>query len=334
MNRLLASFSLAAAAVLALPALAQDRITATHVFPKNFVYAQSFLEFVRKANAAGKGVFEISVRGGPEAIPMMEQANAARNGVVDMVYSPCSFYAATVPECDAVVASSIDGPRARKSGAYEAFNQAHRSRMGVQYLGWFDSGIQFHLWSTKEFKFDPKGDLDIRGFKVRGNPIYNAFLTNHLGAQVITLNSPEMYTALERGTVDISPWTSIGVMDSQWDKYLKYRLDPGFFSTDLGVIVNLQKWNALGAKTREILNRVSIEHERASLRTLGELRKKEFAELERRGVKAQAMPPAAGKRFVEAARKYNYQRMKERLDKLPNGPASYGRFVKLFGPGA
>jgi TRAP-type transport system periplasmic protein len=334
MKRLLASFSVAAVAVLALPAAAQDRITATHAFPKNFVYSQSFLEFVRKANAAGKGVFEISVRGGPEAIPMMEQANAARNGVVDMVYGACSFYAATVPECDAVVASSIDGPTARKSGAYEAFNQAHQKRMGVQFLGWFDSGIQFHLWSTKEFKFDAKGDLDIRGFKVRGNPIYNAFLTNHLGAQVITLNSPEMYTALERGTVDISPWTSIGIMDPQWDKYLKYRLDPGFFSTDLGVIVNLQKWNALSPKTREILNRVSIEHEQASLKTLGELREKEFAELARRGVKAQAMPAEAGQRFVEAARKYNYQRMKDRLDKLPDGPAAYERFVKLFGPGA
>ncbi len=325
---------LAAAVVFVQPASAQDRITATHAFPKNFVYSQSFLEFVRKANIAGKGVFEISVRGGPEAIPMMEQANAARNGVVDMVYSACSFYAATVPECDAIVASTIDGPKARKSGAYDAFNQAHQKRMGVQYLGWFDSGIQFHLWSTKEFKFDSKGDLDIRGFKVRGNPIYNAFLTNYLGAQVITLNSPEMYTALERGTVEISPWTSIGLMDSQWDKYLKYRLDPGFFSTDLGVIVNQQKWNALSPKTREILTRVSIEHERSSLKALGELKEKEFAELARRGVKAQAMAPEAGRRFVDAARKYTYQRMKERLDKLPDGPASYERFVKLFGPGA
>jgi TRAP-type C4-dicarboxylate transport system, periplasmic component len=45
---------------------------------------------------------------------------------------------------------------------------------------------------------------------VRGNPIYNAFLTNYLGAQVINLNSSELYTALERGTVDITAWTQIG----------------------------------------------------------------------------------------------------------------------------
>ena len=82
------------------PAIAQDRLTATHTFPANWVYSRSFLEFVKKANDAGKGVFTIQVRGGPEAIGMMEQPNAARDGVVDMVYTPCAFYAATVPECD------------------------------------------------------------------------------------------------------------------------------------------------------------------------------------------------------------------------------------------
>ena len=55
----------------ALPAAAQDTISATHVFPASLIYSRSFLEYVKKANAAGKGVFTIQVRGGPEAIGMM-----------------------------------------------------------------------------------------------------------------------------------------------------------------------------------------------------------------------------------------------------------------------
>jgi TRAP-type C4-dicarboxylate transport system substrate-binding protein len=77
--------SLAAAMLAGFPALAQDTITATHVFPASQIYSRSFLEYVKKANQAGKGVFAIQVRGGPEAIPMMEQPRAARDGVVDMV---------------------------------------------------------------------------------------------------------------------------------------------------------------------------------------------------------------------------------------------------------
>src|SRR3989337_245517 len=104
------------------PAIAADSITATHVFPASQIYSRSFLEYVKKANQAGKGVFAIQVRGGPEAIPMMEQAGAVRTGVVDMVYTPCAFYAAQVPECDAVAASTIDGPTARKNGGMELLN--------------------------------------------------------------------------------------------------------------------------------------------------------------------------------------------------------------------
>ena len=316
----------------ALPVAAEDRLTATHTFPANWVYSRSFLEFVKKANDAGKGVFTIQVRGGPEAIGMMEQPNAARDGVVDMVYTPCAFYAATVPECDAVSATTIDGPAARKNGAYDALKAAHIRRMGVYYLGWFDSGIRFNIWGTKEPKLDASGHLDIKGFKVRGNPIYNAFLTNYLGAQVINLNSTELYTALERGTVDLTAWTQIGLMDPNWDKFLKYRVEPAFFSTDLGVVINVRKWNGLSAKTREILDRLAAEHEASSIKDLSALRTKEFAELEKRGMKVITMSPDASKRFIKGAQDASWARMKERMEKA-GGPQDAERIQKLFAPG-
>src|SRR6266480_995858 len=302
-------FALALGLALGAPVLAADTISATHVFPASLIYSRSFLEFVKKANDAGKGEFTIQVRGGPEAIGMMEQPGAVRSGVVDMVYTPCAFYAAVVPECDAVSASSVDGPTARKNGGLELLDQIHQKRMGVKLLGWVDSGIRFCLWSTKEPKFDANGQIDIRGFKVRGNPIYNAFLTNYLGAQVINLNSSELYTALERGTVDITAWTQIGLMDLNWDRYIKYRILPDFFETDLMIIMNQKKWTSLSPKTREILQRTAIEHESASLQSLQELWKKEQAELAQRGIKTLAQSPDASRRFVAGARAASLARM-------------------------
>jgi TRAP-type C4-dicarboxylate transport system substrate-binding protein len=324
-------FALVSACVLAAPAFAVDTITATHVFPASLIYSRSFLEFVKKANDAGKGEFTIQVRGGPEAIGMMEQPGAVRSGVVDMVYSPCAFYAAVVPECDAVSASSIDGPTARKNGGTELLNQIHQKRMGTVLLGWVDSGIRFDLWSTKEPKFDAAGAIDIKGFKVRGNPIYNAFLTNYLGAQVINLNSSELYTALERGTVDLTAWTQIGLMDLNWDRYIKYRIQPDFFSTDLIILVNQKKWESLSPKTRQILQRVAIEHETSSLHDLQALWKKEQAELAKRGIKTVSQSAEASKKFVAGARAASLARMKERMEKS-GGTENYDRVVKLFTP--
>ena len=313
-------------------ALAADTISATHVFPASLIYSRSFLEFVKKANEAGKGQFAIQVRGGPEAIGMMEQPGAVRSGVVDMVYTPCAFYAAQVPECDAVSASTIDGPTARKNGGMDLLNQIHQKRIGVYNLGWVDSGIRFDLWSTKEPKLDSTGHIDIKGFKVRGNPIYNAFLTNYLGAQVINLPSTELYTALERGTVDLTAWTQIGLMDLNWDRYLKYRILPDFFSTDLHILVNLKKWQSLSPKTRDILQRVAIEHEVSSLQALQKLWSEEQAELKKRGIKTVAQSPDASKRFVEGARSASLARMKERMEKS-GGMENFEKIVNLFTPG-
>ena len=329
MKRLIAAVT---AALLAVPALAQDTISATHVFPASLIYSRSFLEYVKKANEAGKGVFTIQVRGGPEAIGMMEQPGAVRSGVVDMVYTPCAFYAAAVPECDAVSASTIDGPAARKNGGAALLNQIHQKRAGVVMLGWVDSGIRFNLWSTRAPTLDASGHIDIKGYKVRGNPIYNAFLTNYLGAQVINLPSTELYTALERGTVDLTAWTQIGLMDLNWDRYVKYRIGPDFFSTDLIILVNQKKWNSLSAKSRDILQKTAIEHEISSVKALQALWTKEQAELQKRGIRTLQQSDAASKKFVAGARAASLQRMKERMEKS-GSMENYDKVIKLFTPG-
>src|SRR2546428_676826 len=224
-------FALALGLALGAPVLAADTISATHVFPASLIYSRSFLEFVKKANDAGKGEFTIQVRGGPEAIGMMEQPGAVRSGVVDMGYSPCAFYA-----------------------------------------------------------------------------------------------------ALERGTVDITAWTQIGLMDLNWDRYIKYRILPDFFETDLMIVMNQKKWSSLSAKTREILQRAAIEHESASLQSLQGLWKKEQAELAQRGIKTLAQSPEASRRFVAGARAASLARMKERTEKA-GGMENYERVVQLFTPG-
>jgi len=315
----------------AMPAKAMDTLSAVHAFPTTWVYSKSFLEYVRKVNAAGKGIVEIKVRGGPEAIGQFEQPNAVRDGVVDMVYTPCAFYAGSVPECDAVSSSTLDGPTARKSGALAALNEAHIRRMGVTYLGWMDSGIRFHMWFKSQPKIDANGNLDIAGVKLRGNPIYNAFFTNYLKAQIINLPSTEAYTALERGTVDATGWTEIGLMDANWDKFLKFRLDPPFFTTDLGVIINVRKWNSLSDKSKEILQKVMIEHEVSSMKDLRELRNREFAELEKRGVKGVSLGATAAAKFADEARNASYERMRERLAKI-GASDDVSKFKNLFAP--
>ena len=91
-------------------------------------------------------------------------------------------------------------------------------------------------------------------------------------------------------------------------------------------------WESLSPKTREILQRVAIEHETASERELQELWKKEQAELAKRGLKTVSQSPEASKRFVAGARAASLQRMKERMEKA-GGMENYDKVVQLFSPG-
>jgi TRAP-type transport system periplasmic protein len=318
------------AALMAGPALAQDTLTAVHVFPTTLIYTQSFLEFVDKVNERGEGVIQIDVRGGPEAIGMFQQADAVRDGIVDMSYAPGSFYAGAFPERDALVASNITAIEARENGGIDLINEIHQEKMGVYYLGWFDSGVTYNLWMVNEPQFDGDGNLDVSGIRLRGNPVYNAFFTNYLGAQVIDIPTTEVYSALERGIIDATGWTQIGLVDLRWDEFVRYRVEPAIFSTDLGVIINMESWSALSEEARDILQQVAIEHERDSVEKLRQRRDEEFAVLEERGMTTVALEGEAAQRYLEAARDETWARMREQMEQHPMGVTHYDTLIEKF----
>ncbi len=309
---------------------AEDKISAVHAFPETLIYTKSFLSFVDKVNEAGKGVVQIDVRGGPEAIGMFQQPDAVRDGIVDMVYTPGSFYGGTVPEKDAMVASNLTAVETRANGGTELMDQVHQEKMGVKYLGWFDSGVCYNLWTRNEPAFDDQGNLEVDGLKLRGNAVYNAFFTNYLKAQVIDLPTGEVYSALQRGVVDATGWTQIGLIDLKWNEFLNYRIEPCFFSTDLGVIVNLDKWNSLSDESKKIIQDVAIQHEADSVSALKGKRDEDFAALEAAGMKVVSLEGEAKANYLAAAREKTWERMKGLMADSPQGDGNYDKLIGLF----
>ncbi len=311
-------------------AYAEDTVTAVHAFPETLIYTKSFLSFVDKVNEAGKGVVQIDVRGGPEAIGMFQQPDALRDGVVDMVYTPGSFYAGSLPEKDALVASNLTAIETRENGGIALIDQIHQEKMGVKYLGWFDSGVCYNLWTREAPEFDDKGNLKVEGLKLRGNAVYNAFFSNYLGAQVIDLPTGDVYAGLQRGVVDATGWTQIGLIDLKWNEFLNYRIEPCFFSTDLGVIINLEKWNSLSPEAQKILQDVAIQHEKDSVEALRAKRDDDFAKLEEQGMKVVSLEGEAKANYLKAARDKTWERMKGLMAEQAGGTANYDKLIGLF----
>ena len=242
---------------------AEETLRAISAFPKPLAFSQSFQGFADLVNEKGKGVIKIDYVGGPEMFPSNQQVDAVRRGVIDMQYGPASYYLGTMPEADAWVGSTVTAMEARANGGFATMQTAFSEKLGVNLLAHLDTGIQFHVYTIDEPKRTDDGGVDLDGLRIRSQPIYNSFFES-LGAIPVSVPVPDVYTGLERHTFDGSGWPIVAIKDLSWDKFLKYRIDPGFFQTDLAVVINPAKWEGLSDEAKTIINEAAAEYEQTS----------------------------------------------------------------------
>ncbi len=309
-------------------ALAVERITAVHAFPAFLVYTKTFLAMIDDLNARGEGILEVEVLGGPEAIGMFEQPNAVRDGVVDMIHTPGSFYGASVPEIDAMVAGRVTPMEARANGGAALMDEIHQARFNVKHLGWIDGGVNFHIYSVNPPTFNSDGLLDLTGVKLRDNPIYHAFFVA-LNATTSSMPSTEVYSALEKGVVESTAWTSIGLLDLKWNEFLNFRVDPAFYNTDIGVIMNKDRWDSLSPEAQALIQQVVIDWEQKSYDARQTDRVSDEAALQAGGMQFVAMTDEAAAAYQKMADDAAWARMRGRLDEMGSAE-NYDRLRELY----
>jgi TRAP-type C4-dicarboxylate transport system substrate-binding protein len=250
-------------------------------------------------------------------VPTFEQAKAVRNGVADMGLTPSSYYAGEMPEIDSLIGANIAPWEARANGALELLNEIHHKKMNTHILAWVEYGPRFNFYLRNQPKARADGLPDFSGIKLRGAPAYRELMLA-LGGTFVGIAAPEVYTALERGTVDGFAWPSVGVMDFGWDKFVKYKTMPTFFNLDIVINVNLDKWKGLTQASRDKLQSLAIAWEKESSDFWLAEASKEQTELAKRGVQDFTLSPAAGKAFIKLADDTVWDRMKSRVpDTMP-----------------
>ena len=106
----------------------------------------------------------------------------------------------------------------------------------------------FHLYLTK-----PISGPDLTGLKLRITPVYRDFF-QALGATVVQTAPGEVYTALERGVVDGYGWPITGIFDLGWHEKTKYRVDPGFYSAEVSILINKNAWAKLNEQQKRVIS--------------------------------------------------------------------------------
>ena len=253
------SISWLAVAAAVLPAFAgaqETHLRLVSAFPENVFYVKRTTDWIAQVNKEGKGVLQITFIGGPKAIPTFEVGNAVKTGVVDMAMSTGAYYTNLMPEADALKLAEVSAAEQRKNGAYELINKIWAEKANMRYLARIVDFTPFHLYVNK--KIDKP---DLTGLKIRITPVYRDFF-QALNASVMTTAPGEVYTALERGVIDGYGWPIHLLFDLNWQEKTKYRVDPGFYNAEVSLVMNLDKYKALPAKARQLLDKEALAFER------------------------------------------------------------------------
>ncbi|MCC2098421.1 MAG: TRAP transporter substrate-binding protein DctP [Hyphomicrobiales bacterium] len=292
--------SAALVTAMAVPASAAEvRIKAYSSMAKNLLYTKVFLdEFVKPANAAGKGMFKIAFIGGPEVTPARKSAQALKRGVFDIVYGPAGYYAGDVPEGLALHGRTASTDVLRKNGAYELLTRIWSERVGARFLGWGISNLSYNLFFTTEPKVTD-GKLDLTGMKMRASPTYKPRVES-LGGIPVRVPAPEMYTALKSGIVKGTGWPEIGIAATGVGKLMKYKVEPSFYATNHIIIFNEKTWAKLPKKAQDILTRAAVEYEKKSVEIMKKVRDEENAKLAKFGIKTIRLTGKGAEHFTRS----------------------------------
>jgi len=246
---------------LAAPAIAQalPKITwrCTSSFPKSLdTIFGSAEQICRRVSEATDGNFTIKLLAPGEIVPGLNAATAAADGTVEMAHTTSYYYLGKDPVW-ALGTTIPFGLNARQQNAWLYRGNGNKllgafyEKQNLHVLPAGNTGAQMGGWFRKEIKTVD----DLNGLKMRIGGLGGQIMAK-LGVVPQQVAPTDIYTALEKGTIDATEW--VGPHDDLklgFYKVAQYYYYPGWWDggPSLHMMVNRGKWNELPESYQAIL---------------------------------------------------------------------------------
>jgi len=287
-------------------ATAQTTLRAVGFIPKNDPVLTMANTWVSEVNTKLSGKLRINYLGGSEVITRFQQPEALRTGVIDVIFVPSGDYQDQVKTSPAFVLSKISPSEERKSGFYNFMLEEHAKHLNTRYIGRMQVS-PFYLWTKKE----PKSLADLSGLKMRSGVLYDR-LMREFGMVPVTINAPEVYTALGSGIVDGFGWPVTGPLKRGWLDTVKYVIDLPFYpASNVVALINLDKWKALPKETQDALDQLTVEFEPKMVKHFDDENETEWKAIGSKVAKVR-FSDAENKRYLDAAYSVEWKALQDR----------------------
>ncbi|MBL1421676.1 MAG: TRAP transporter substrate-binding protein DctP [Alphaproteobacteria bacterium] len=248
-------------------------------------------KFIDLVNEKSGGDTTITFNG-PDTIPTFEQLEPLQAGVFDLLFTHPAYHSGTTAIGLAIDAIDVDPVKRREAGVFD-FIDAHYQKLGVKLLSTPSTG-------TKGFRYylrEPiTGEKGLSGRIIRGTVSYHPMI-KALGGSPLNMPVSDVYTALQRGTVDGAAWGLTGAADLKWYEIIEYMADPSFGQVGIMIFMNLEKWNSLDEKSQNVLLEAGEQLELDSLTHFDKLQIEEYDLLLEKGMKLTSFSDAETAEF-------------------------------------
>jgi TRAP-type C4-dicarboxylate transport system substrate-binding protein len=205
-----------------------------------------------------QGQIKVEVVSLPEiGLTGFELVRVTRSGLVDLGDVLPTYVAGDVPAVEAVDLPCLFPDFDVSVKAHMAFMPAFRKyqeRLGGIVLG-------AYLWPAQViFSRKPvRNAVDLKGLKIRVYGTAQTELARGLGMEPVSIPFAEVYTALERGTVDAGFTGTYPGFALKWYEVTKYMVDINHGPVSGTLVVSKRTWDRLSPERRAVLTKLGEE---------------------------------------------------------------------------
>ncbi len=299
----------------------------TTTWPPNFpIFQEGVKQFAKEVKQMSRGALNIQVFASGELIPGLQTFDAVSQGSVQMGHGAAYYWIGKIPAAAFFTAIpfglNAQGMNAwlYGGGGLKLWRELYAPHNLIPFpMG--NTGVQMGGWFRKKIRSID----DLKGLKMR-IPGLGGKVMAKAGVNTVLLAGGEIYTALERGTIDATEWVGpyhderLGLYRAAKHYYYPGWQEPG---PTLELMVNKKAWEELPKALQLIVENAAMA---SNLRMLSEFEAKNLAALQTLQDKYKVEVEAFPDDVIKTLRHYTEEVLEEEASKDASFKKIYGAY--------
>ena len=243
-------------------ARAETRITVADAFPSGHYLSEEAVKFWMervKERSNGEVAFDYFTSG--QMGPLADMLDMAKNGIADVTYVPMSSFADRLPLSGVTELPGFFDKSVRGTAAFQAFLASDLAKEEFEPEGvvpLFGAMLPPYQVASTKAAINSKNGFD--GVRLRTPGGILEIAAQQLGATAVPMGGPDMYAALQRGTVDATVNAFGSLKGYRLNEVLKAVSDNGSFgSFAFTLVIGKEKFESLPDDVRTAMTEAGAE---------------------------------------------------------------------------